>query len=80
MIAVFLLLISRLSGHPRYYELDAEEEGFEPSIPFGMYAFQAYAFSRSATLPCSNNNQPLTKNKGFFAKKPRHACFLLFVN
>lgn len=32
MIAVFLLLISRLSGHPRYYELDAEREGFEPSV------------------------------------------------
>ena len=29
----------------------AEREGFEPSIPFGIHAFQACAFDRSAISP-----------------------------
>ncbi len=58
----------------------AEEEGFEPSIPFGMYAFQAYAFSHSATLPYSNDNEQSTKNKQLLWGGVLTTRFLLFVN
>ncbi len=70
-MAVLMLLISRLSGHPRYYELDAEEVRFELTIPCGTTVFKTVAFNHSATPPY-HHSDTFSKFSSNFSNVPKN--------